>query len=161
MYRRLQRRVWRREGRGNDPGRTDAAGNLAGRIGTGYNGPGGFVRIHSRHVGAKGRKRRWAGALLCGNRWKLPVLVSLDSVDRVSVSYEDTMHVLEKDGYQIDGKEAGQERFQEYYGTLLDIPLTGAAEEISREEKEPVLVIRYDRTDEEATAIFASSFSAC
>ena len=81
------------------------------------------------------------------------MLVSLDSVDRVSVSYEDTMHVLEKDGYQIDGKEAGQERFQEYYGTLLDIPLTGAAEEISREEKEPVLVIRYDRTDEEATDI--------
>ena len=34
-------------------------------------------------------------------------------------------------------------------------------QEISREEKEPVLVIRYDRTDEEATAIFASSFSAC
>lgn len=87
---------------------------------------------------------------------KLPVLVGVDTVNKVQVSSEGKTHKMEqeKDSWKLDGRNVEQEEFQSLYRELISIMVSGKTEEgYSVKEKKPALTIQFFRNVENATDV--------
>lgn len=91
---------------------------------------------------------------------KIPVLVSVDTIEKVQILYGEEQHIMEQseNNWKMDGKEVSQEDFHTRYGELLDVMLTGEREKITEEERTPVLTVQYIRNMEQVSDIEVKYF---
>lgn len=84
---------------------------------------------------------------------KIPVLVKLDTVQRVDITAGKSTYVMEKDGetYKLGKTEVGKETFTALYQALMNVTLESEIREAEKaEEKKEVLRIIFRRTTREA-----------
>lgn len=92
---------------------------------------------------------------------KLPVLISVDTVEKVQILSDGKTHRMESgDGtWKLDNKSVEQGEFQSLYGKLLDVMLSGGITEKapgngkSTDKRQPVLTIQFIRNIDEASDI--------
>lgn len=91
---------------------------------------------------------------------KLPVLISVDTVQKIQILSGGKVHIMEKEGetFKLDGENAEQGEFQSLYGKLLDIMLSGeigkdGSASKADEERQPVLTLQFIRNEEGASDI--------
>lgn len=89
---------------------------------------------------------------------KIPVLVSVNSVSQVNILLPDEeTHVMKQseDKWFIDQEEVEKEKFQEQYGKLLGIMITGELPENLKPDtdREPVLTLQFLRNAKGASDI--------
>lgn len=95
---------------------------------------------------------------------KLPVLVSVDTVETVRILSDGEHHEMEKkdDSWRLDGKEVDQGEFQSLYGKLLDIMVLKEIEDDDADSKnaarKPVLTLQFIRNVKEASDIEVKYF---
>lgn len=91
---------------------------------------------------------------------KIPVLVSVDTIEKVQILYGEEQHIMEQseNNWKMDGKEVSQEDFHTFYGEILDVMLTGEREKIAEEERTPVLTVQYIRNMEKISDIEVKYF---
>lgn len=86
---------------------------------------------------------------------KIPALVSVDTVEKIQILYEEEQHIMEQGQktWKMDGKEVSQEDFHACYGELLDVLLTGELQQAAEEERTPALTVQYIRNKEQLSDI--------
>lgn len=86
---------------------------------------------------------------------KIPALVSVDTIEKVQILYEEEQHIMEQGQkiWKMDGKEVSQEDFHAHYGELLDVLLTGEQQQAAEEERTPALTVQYIRNKEQLSDI--------
>lgn len=88
---------------------------------------------------------------------KIPALVSVSTVERVQIISDDQTHVMKQaDGqWEIDKKSVGQEEFQELYGKLLGIMISGRLPEdfTAQADRKTVLTLQFFRNVDGASDI--------
>ncbi len=91
---------------------------------------------------------------------KIPVLVSVDTIEKVQILYGEEQHIMEQseNNWKMDGREVSQEDFHTFYGEILDVMLTGEREKIAEEERTPVLTVQYIRNMEQVSDIEVKYF---
>lgn len=91
---------------------------------------------------------------------KIPVLVSVDTIEKVQILYGEKQHIMEQseNTWKMDDKEVSQEDFHTFYGEILDVMLTGEREKIAEEERTPVLTVQYIRNMEQISDIEVKYF---
>lgn len=91
---------------------------------------------------------------------KIPVLVSVDTIEKVQILYGEKQHIMEQseNTWKMDDKEVSQEDFHTFYGEILDVMLTGEREKIAEEERTPVLTVQYIRNMEQVSDIEVKYF---
>lgn len=91
---------------------------------------------------------------------KIPVLVSVDTIEKVQILYGEEQHIMEQrqNIWKMDDKEVSQEDFHTFYGEILDVMLTGEREKIAEEERTPVLTVQFIRNMEQISDIEVKYF---
>jgi len=91
---------------------------------------------------------------------KIPVLVSVDTIEKVQILYGEEQHIMEQrqNIWKMDDNEVSQEDFHTFYGEILDVMLTGEREKIAEEERTPVLTVQYIRNMEQVSDIEVKYF---
>ena len=91
---------------------------------------------------------------------KIPVLVSVDTIEKVQILYGEEQHIMEQseNNWKMDGREVSQEDFHTFYGEILDVMLTGEREKIAEEERTPVLTVQFIRNMEQISDIEVKYF---
>ncbi len=91
---------------------------------------------------------------------KIPVLVSVDTIEKVQILYGEEQHIMEQrqNIWKMDDNEVSQEDFHTFYGEILDVMLTGEREKIAEEERTPVLTVQFIRNMEQISDIEVKYF---